>query len=85
MVLQHVDFDSKATKPVQMTQFLRDLGISNPRMPDIKDAVRVLHEHGIEKRRTNGKNVYDLDYTPVEDSVSGSSGSFGGDYKDWHD
>lgn len=85
LVLQHVNFDSKATKPVQMTQFLRDLGISNPRMPDIKDAVRVLHEHGIEKRRTNGKNVYDLDYTPVEDSVSGSSGSFGGDYKDWHD
>ena len=57
LVLQHVDFDSNATKPVQMTQFLRDLGISNPRMPDIKDAVRVLHEHGIEKRRTNGKNV----------------------------
>ena len=80
-----MDFDSKTTKPVQMTQFLRDLGINNPRMPDIKDAVRVLHEHGIEKRRTNGKNVYDLDYTPVEDSVSGSSGSFGGDYKDWND
>jgi len=85
LVLQHVNFESNATEPVQMTQFLRDLGISNPRMPDIKDAVRVLHEHGIEKRRTNGKNVYDLDYTPVEDSVSGSSGSFGGDYKDWHD
>jgi putative DNA primase/helicase len=85
LVLQHVNFDSKTTEPVQMTQFLRDLGISNPRMPDIKDAVRVLHEHGIEKRRTNGKNVYDLDYTAVEDSGSGSSGSFGGDYKDWND
>jgi predicted P-loop ATPase len=42
LILQHVNFDSKSTKPVQMTALLRDLGIANPRMPDFKDANRVL-------------------------------------------
>ena len=62
LLLEHVRFESKTTKPVQMTKVLRDLGIANPRMPDFKEANRVLHERGIEPRRSNGKKVYDLDY-----------------------
>ena len=66
LILEHVHFSSTQTKPVQMTKLLRDLGISQPRMPDIKDASRVLAAHGLEPRKSNGKKVYDLDYTKVE-------------------
>ena len=66
LILEHVHFQSTQTKPVQMTKLLRDLGISQPRMPDIKDASRVLSAHGLEPRKSNGKKVYDLDYTKVE-------------------
>jgi hypothetical protein len=37
-------------------------------MPDFKEASRVLHEKGIEARRTNGKKVYDIDYKAVDDN-----------------
>ena len=47
LILEHVHFTSTQTKPVQMTKLLRDLGISQPRMPDIKDASRVLAAHGL--------------------------------------
>jgi hypothetical protein len=79
LILEHVRFDSKATKPVQMTRLLRDLGIANPRVPDFKDASRVLAMNGVEARRSNGKKLYDLDYDTPEQEVSGSSGS----YKGW--
>ena len=62
LILQYVKFDSALTEPVQMTQLLRDLGISSPRMSDFKEAARVLSEHGMEPRRSNGKKIYDLDY-----------------------
>ena len=68
LLLEHVDFESINTKAVQMTKLLRDLGIKAPRMPDFKEASRVLHEKGIEARRTNGKKVYDIDYKAVDDS-----------------
>ena len=51
LLLEHCDFNSEHTAPVQMTKLLRDLGIKNPRMPDFKDAARVLHERGIEPRK----------------------------------
>ena len=71
LILEHVDFDAKTTQPVQMTKLLRDLGISNPRMPDFKNAARILHQKGVEPRRTNGKKVYDLSYTKtIEDSFN---------------
>ena len=73
LVLEHVKFDSKTTKPVQMTKLLRDLGIQNPRVPDFKDASRVLSQNGIEPRRSNGKKLYDLDYTPPEQQESRTS------------
>ena len=73
LVLEHVRFDSKTTKPVQMTKLLRDLGIQNPRVPDFKDASRVLSQNGIEPRRSNGKKLYDLDYTPPEQQESRTS------------
>ena len=66
LILQHVNFQGVNTRPVQMTQLLRDLGISQPRVPDVKDASRVLNAHGMEPRRSNGKKVYDLEYTKVE-------------------
>ena len=69
LILEHVNFESIKTKPVQMTKLLRDLGISQPRMPDIKDASRVLAINGKEPRKSNGKKVYDLDYTKVDISV----------------
>jgi len=78
LLLEHVDFDSEFTKPVQMTKLLRDLGIKAPRMPDFKEANRVLHERGIEARRTNGKKVYDISYTAVEES-GGFNSNFGSD------
>ena len=79
LILEHVNFDSEYAKPVQMTKLLRDLGIKSPRMPDFKEASRVLHERGIEPRRSNGKKIYDLDYTPIEDDSGGFNSSFGND------
>jgi putative DNA primase/helicase len=68
LLLEHVDFESDNIKPVQMTKLLRDLGIKAPRMPDFKEAARVLHERGIEPRRSNGKKVYDMDYKAIDDN-----------------
>jgi len=62
LLLQYVKFDSLDPKPVQMTELLRDMGIANPRMPDFKEAARVLQENGCEPRRSNGKKVYDISY-----------------------
>jgi hypothetical protein len=76
LILNYVRFDSANCKPVQMTTLLRDLGITNPRMPDIKDASRVLAERGIEPRKSNGKKVYDLDY---EKPKNMDTGGYGGD------
>ena len=81
LLLEHVDFNSTQVKPVQMTKLLRDLGIKSPRMPDFKEAARVLHERGIEPRRTNGKKVYDISYDAIEES--GGSNSF--DYSSFDD
>jgi len=78
LVLQHVIFDSTDTKPVQMTQLLRDLGIANPRMPDFKDANRVLAMNGVEARRSHGKKIYDIDYTTPNQDLSPVLG-----YKSW--
>jgi putative DNA primase/helicase len=75
LILENINFGSTYTKPVQMTKLLRDLGIKAPRMPDFKEANRVLHERGIEPRRSNGKKIYDLDYTAVDDGSSSGSGS----------
>ncbi len=80
LVLEHVNFEGTYKKPVQMTKLLRDLGISNPRMPDFKDAARVLAERGIVPRRTNGKKVYDLDYNKVDDGITNSYG--GNEFED---
>jgi putative DNA primase/helicase len=81
LILEHVHFQSQNTKPVQMTKLLRDLGISQPRMPDIKDASRVLAQFGLEPRKSNGKKVYDLDYTKVEiGSADKFSDSWGKDF-----
>ena len=66
LILEHVHFKSTQSKPVQMTKLLRDLGISQPRMADIKDAARIISANGVEPRKSNGKKVYDLDYTAVE-------------------
>ncbi len=66
LVLQHVHFESTMTKPVQMTELLRDLGVKAPRVSDFKEAARVLQQQGINPRRSNGKKIYDLDWTPVE-------------------
>ena len=66
LILEHVNFDSNLTEPVQMTKLLRDLGIANPRMPDFKEAARTLADHGVEARRTGGRKIYDIDYKPVE-------------------
>lgn len=77
LLLEHCDFDSEHTAPVQMTKLLRDLGIKNPRMPDFKDAARVLHERGIEPRRSNGKKVYDLDYEAPDLSNGNDNSGFG--------
>ena len=59
---------------MQITNLLRDLGIANPRMPEFKEAARVLSQRGVEPRRTNGKKVYDLEYTKVGEI------SYGNDY-----
>lgn len=67
LLLQHVDFkaldDSK--EAWQLTALLRSLGIRNPRNIDFKDASRVLTDHGIEPRKTNGKKVYDVCLTDL--------------------
>ena len=75
LILNYVRFDSANCKPVQMTTLLRDLGITNPRMPDIKDASRVLAERGIEPRKSNGKKVYDLDYEKPKNMDTGGYGN----------
>ena len=67
LILEHVDFLSVDTKPVQMTKLLRDLGVNSPRMADFKDAARILSERGKEPRRSSGKKIYDLCYSSVED------------------
>ena len=67
LLLQHVDF--KAPDDIkeawQLTALLRSLGIRNPRNIDFKDASRVLTDHGIEPRKTNGKKVYDVCLTDM--------------------
>jgi len=79
-LLEHVDFESEYPKAVQMTKLLRDLGIKAPRMPDFKEAARVLHDRGIEPRRSNGKKVYDISYTAVDEgSFANFSDKFGDD------
>jgi len=78
LLLEHVDFESEFPKAVQMTKLLRDLGIKAPRMPDFKEAARVLHDRGIEPRRSNGRKVYDLTYTAVDsDNYTDFSTKFG--------
>ena len=78
LLLEHVDFESEFPKAVQMTKLLRDLGIKAPRMPDFKEAARVLHDRGIEPRRSNGRKVYDLTYTAVDsDNYTDFSAKFG--------
>ena len=62
----------------EVKRVLRDLGIKSPRMPDFKEAARVLHERGIEPRRTNGKKVYDISYEPIDDDTGGGGYNFGG-------
>jgi len=42
-------------------------------MPDFKEASRVLHERGIEARRSNGKKIFDLDYSAAESDISYTS------------
>ena len=82
LILEHVRFGSKVTEPVQMTKLLKDLGVSNPRMPDFKDAARILSEKGLEPRRSNGKKVYDIDYdTPDQGSDKEFSSFDGGNFK----
>ena len=68
LILQQVNFTSQLTEPVQMTQLLRDLGIANPRMPDFKEAARVLADRGMNPRYSNGRKIYDLNWEPVEDT-----------------
>ena len=79
LILEHVRFDSRMTEPVQMTKLLKDLGIKAPRMPDFKDAARILHEKGIEPRRSNGKKVYDLDYDKPDQEPSVKYSGYGSD------
>ena len=82
LLLEHVRFGSKKTTAVQMTKLLRDLGISNPRMPDFKEAARILHERGVEPRRSNGKKVYDIDYDPAVEEGGAGYSKFSGGYND---
>jgi len=72
LILQQVNFTSQLTEPVQMTQLLRDLGIANPRMPDFKEAARVLADRGMNPRYSNGRKIYDLNWEPVEDTREGN-------------
>ena len=67
LLLQHVDFEAldDSKEAWQLTALLRSLGIRNPRNIDFKDASRVLTDHGIEPRKTNGKKVYDVSLTDL--------------------
>ena len=67
LILQHVRFESDKTKPVQMTELLRDFGIKSPRASDFKEASRVLQANNITPRRSNGRKIYDLDWDSIED------------------
>jgi putative DNA primase/helicase len=66
LLLQQVNFDGVNTKPVQMAKLLTDLGIKAPRMTDYKEASRIMHEHGIKPRKSHGKKIYDVEYTPLD-------------------
>ena len=72
LLLQHVDFDALTTEKEawQLTALLRALGIRNPRNIDFKDASRVLTDHGIEPRKTNGKKVYDVSLVDLPEDKS---------------
>lgn len=72
LLMEHVDWDSDMTEPVQMTTLLRDLGIQNPRVADFKEASRVLQDKGVIPRKSNGKRVYDIKYTPVKQERLGN-------------
>ena len=72
LLMEYVDWDSDMTEPVQMTTLLRDLGIANPRVADFKEASRVLQERGVLPRKSNGKRVYDIKYTPVKQEKLGN-------------
>lgn len=72
LLMEYVDWDSDMTEPVQMTTLLRDLGIANPRVADFKEASRVLQERGVLPRKTMGKRVYDIKYTPVKQEKLGN-------------
>ena len=61
-----MNFDGINTKPVQMAKLLTDLGIKAPRMTDYKEASRIMHEHGIKPRKSHGKKIYDVEYTPLD-------------------
>jgi len=77
LLLEHVNFTSQSTEPVQMTKLLRDLGIQNPRAGEFKEAARVLSSHGIEPRRSNGRKVYDLEYSLPAQLSRGQPGVMG--------
>jgi len=66
LLLQQIDFEGVNTKPVQMAKLLGDVGLKAPRMADYKEAARVLHDHGIRPRKSHGKKIYDVDYTPLD-------------------
>ena len=66
LLLQQVNFAGINTKPVQMAKLLTDLGIKAPRMTDYKEASRIMHEHGIKPRKSHGKKIYDVEYTPLD-------------------
>ena len=72
LLLQHVDFDALDAEKIawQLTALLRALGIRNPRNIDFKDASRVLTDHGIEPRKTNGKKVYDVSLVDLPEDKS---------------
>ena len=69
LILQHVKFESTMTRPVQMTELLRDFGIKVPRAADFKEAARVLQANGVTPRRSNGRKIYDLDWDRIEDGI----------------
>lgn len=78
LLLQHVNFESNESmrKPWQLTAMLRALGIRNPRNIDFKDASRVLTDHGIDARKTNGKKVYDVQLIDLEEDLNFDDISF---------
>ena len=70
LLLQQVNFEGLDTKPVQMAKLLGDLGIRAPRMADYKEASRILQERGIKPRKSHGKKIYDVEYSPVDTPTS---------------